>query len=108
MKCMPLVNMLAMCGKTAPVVVSICDCTSHMVEGGKKMLSLSWSTSVTKWMNLIHQEHLQTVSFLMEQQMSKKRVPYFVPNIHGPCPFMEENMFYLCFLVIWQKSIQFR
>ncbi len=35
-KRMPLVNMLAMCGKVAPVVVSICDCTSHMVEGRKK------------------------------------------------------------------------
>ncbi len=56
-------NMLAMCGKAASMVVSICDCTSHMVVGGKKMLSSSWSTSVTKWMNLIHQEHLQTVSF---------------------------------------------
>ncbi len=33
---MQLLNMLAMCGKAAPVVVSICDCTSHMVEGGKK------------------------------------------------------------------------
>ncbi len=32
-KQMPLVNMLAMCGKAAPVVVSICDCTSHMVDG---------------------------------------------------------------------------
>ncbi len=28
--------MLAMCEKAAPVVVSICDCTSHMVDGGKK------------------------------------------------------------------------
>ncbi len=35
-KQMPLVNMLAMCGMAAPVVVSICDCTSHMVDGGKK------------------------------------------------------------------------
>ncbi len=31
---MPLVKMLAMCGKAAPVVVSICECTGHMVGGG--------------------------------------------------------------------------
>ncbi len=67
-------NMLAICGKAAPVVVLICDCTSHIVEGKKKMLIFSWSTSVPKWMNLIHQEHLQTVSFLTERQTFKKRV----------------------------------
>ncbi len=35
-KQMPLMNMLVMCGKAAPVIVSIWDCTSHMVDGGKK------------------------------------------------------------------------
>ncbi len=35
-KQMPFVNMLVMCGKAATVVVSICDFTSHMVDGGKK------------------------------------------------------------------------
>ncbi len=60
-KWMPLVNMLAMCGKAAPVVVWICDCTSHMGDGGKKMPNSLWSTSVTKWMSLIQQEYLLTV-----------------------------------------------
>ncbi len=32
----PLMNMLAMCGMVAPLVVLNCDCTSHMVDGGKK------------------------------------------------------------------------
>ncbi len=35
-KQMPLLNMLVMCGGEAPVVVSICDCTDHMVAGKKK------------------------------------------------------------------------
>ncbi len=35
-KQMPLMNMLTMCGKAAPVVILICDCTSHMVDGGKR------------------------------------------------------------------------
>ncbi len=25
-----------MCGDKPPVVISICDCTDHMVDGGKK------------------------------------------------------------------------
>ena len=28
--------MLVMCGDKPPAVLSICDCTDHMVEGGKK------------------------------------------------------------------------
>ena len=35
-KKMPLINMLVMCGDKPPAVISICDCTGHMVEGGKK------------------------------------------------------------------------
>ncbi len=35
-KKMPLINMLVMCGDKPPAVISICDCTSHMVGGGKK------------------------------------------------------------------------
>ncbi len=33
---MPLLNMMVMCGDVNPVVVSICDCTNHMSEGGEK------------------------------------------------------------------------
>ncbi len=33
---MPLLNMMIMCGDVNPVVVSICNCTNHMSEGGKK------------------------------------------------------------------------
>ncbi len=33
---MPLLNMMVMCCDANPVVVSICDCTDHMSEGGKK------------------------------------------------------------------------
>ncbi len=28
--------MMVMCGDVNPIVVSICDCTDHMSEGGKK------------------------------------------------------------------------
>ncbi len=34
--CMPLLNVIVMCGNASPVVVSICDCTDHMSEGEKK------------------------------------------------------------------------
>ena len=34
--CMPLMNILAMSGKTPPNTVSIQDCSKHMAEGGKK------------------------------------------------------------------------
>ncbi len=34
--CMPLLDTMVMCGDTSPVVVSICDCTIHMFEDGKK------------------------------------------------------------------------
>ena len=32
----PLINCLAMCGNSPPVVVAIDDCSEHMVDGGKK------------------------------------------------------------------------
>ncbi len=32
----PLLNMLVMCGGESPVVVSVCDCMDHMVDGNKK------------------------------------------------------------------------
>ncbi len=32
--CMPLLNMMVMCGDVNPIVVSICDSTNHMSEGG--------------------------------------------------------------------------
>ncbi len=33
---MPLLNMLIMCGEETPMVVSVCECTDHMVDGNKK------------------------------------------------------------------------
>ncbi len=33
---MPLQHLIVMCGDADPVVMSICDCTNHMLEGGKK------------------------------------------------------------------------
>ncbi len=35
-KRMPWLNMLIMCGRDARVVVLLCDCTDHMVDGKKK------------------------------------------------------------------------
>ncbi len=35
-KRMPLLKMLVMCSGDAPVVVSVCDCTDHMVAGKKE------------------------------------------------------------------------
>ncbi len=33
---MPVLNMMVMCVDVNPVIVSICDCTDQMSEGGKK------------------------------------------------------------------------
>ena len=33
---MPLINVLAMCGDSPPIVVAVNDCTEHMATGGKK------------------------------------------------------------------------
>ncbi len=37
MKKMPLIDMLVMCGDKLPAVISICDCTDHVVDGGEKL-----------------------------------------------------------------------
>lgn len=34
-KCMPLLNMLALCREVPGVVISIFDCNNHMTKGGK-------------------------------------------------------------------------
>ncbi len=46
-KHVPLMNMLAVCGNVAPVVVSICDSKS-LVK--RKIQNSLWITSVRKWM----------------------------------------------------------
>ncbi len=35
-KRMPFLNILVLCGNAPPIVVSIVDCTSHMINGEKK------------------------------------------------------------------------
>ncbi len=71
-KQMPLVNMLEMFGKAAPVDVLIRDCTSHMKDGRKKMQNSLWSTLVKKWMSLIQKYYLKIV-FLWGNKCSKSR-----------------------------------
>ncbi len=39
-KHMPLLNIIAFCGDSSPMVVSILDCTNYMSNGGKKFIML--------------------------------------------------------------------
>lgn len=65
-------NMLVLYRGEAPVIQSICDCTDHKTDGKRKMLNILESFLKRRWKSGIHYIDLQTVSSLMEQQMSKK------------------------------------
>ena len=54
-KCMPHLNMLALCGVVPPILISIFDCSDHMSEGEKRMHSTTASyqgQSCQVWYNI--------------------------------------------------------
>ncbi len=46
-------NMLVMCGDKPPAVITICHCTNHMVDGGKKDAEFIMNSSKKRLMKLI-------------------------------------------------------
>ncbi len=84
---MPLVNMLAMCGKEAAVVVLICDCMGH-ISGRKKD---------TEFIMEYYSENLgvfegsQTNCFFFDG----------VACTTSPRAMFMENIYNIYFLVIW-------
>ncbi len=73
---MPL-NMMVMCGDINPAVVSICDCTNHMLEGGKKdaiCIADIFQENVNEF-----EADTQMSSFMTEKQMSRR--PANVSNL---------------------------
>ncbi len=76
-QCMPLINMMVIYGYANPVVVSICDCTNHMSEGGKQD-----ATYIA--MNSTPRVEKQMSSSLMEQKMFRRQAKFCVkPCFHG-------------------------
>ncbi len=78
-KKMLLINMLVMCGDKLPAVISICESTEHIVDNGKK--------DVKYIISLIPQK-FTLIPFLMELQLCRKLVRYFVPTFHKQYVFM--------------------
>ncbi len=107
-KKMPLINMLVMCGDKPPAVISICDCTGHMVEGGKKDAEFIMNFFKEK-VDEFDPSKVHTDSFfLMELQMCRKQGRYSVRTFHGPCVSMVVSMCYHCFSVICPGLVQSR
>ncbi len=89
---MPLINMVVLCGGEAPVVVSVCDCTDHMVDGKKKdaeFIGIFFKDKAEEW----DPSHHYTDCFsLMEQQMSKKMETFCAQITPYHYAFMVECM----------------
>ncbi len=71
-KQMPLMNMLVLCRGEAPVVVSVCDCTDHMIDRKKKDAKYRGKIFNVRWKSGTHHTVTQIVFSLMEQLTSKK------------------------------------
>ncbi len=88
----PLLNIMVMCGDVNPVVVSICDCTDHMSEGGKKD-----ATYIAKMfqerVNEFDPKGRQRCLFLTKQQMFRRQAKFCVKPFPGHSAFMVGSMF---------------
>ncbi len=60
-----LLNMLVMCGSNPPAVITILDCTGHMMDGGEKDAVFIMFFFKSKVDELIQERHLLTLSSLM-------------------------------------------
>ncbi len=79
-KKMPLINVLVMCGNKLPAVISTCDCTSHMEEGGKKDAEFIMHFFKEK----VDEFDPSLILFpLMELPMCRKLGRYFVCTFHN-------------------------
>ncbi len=99
-KCMPLLNLLALCGEEPPVLISIFDCSDHMSEGGKRMHCTLSSCSRTKLLRLIQLLHAIRHSFLLVQAMFKKLEKSSVKHTLWLFVSMKASMCSLYFSVI--------
>lgn len=57
------INKLVMYGDKLPGAISICDCTGHMVDGGKKDAEYIINFSKKRLMSLIHQKSTMILLF---------------------------------------------
>ncbi len=105
MKKMPLFIMLVMCGDKLPAVIFICDCTNHMVGGGKndaEFIMIFFKAKVDEF----DPTKLYTDTFsLTEPQIGRKQGRYYVPIFHKQCAFMVGSMYCCCFSVIFQVLV---
>ncbi len=67
----------------APAVISICDCTDHMVDGGKKDAKIIINYSKQRLTNLIPQRYKLVHFSLTDPPMYRKQGRYCVLIFHG-------------------------
>ncbi len=99
---MLLINILVICDDKPPTVISICDCTDYMVDGGKKMLSKSWIFLNQRLMNLIQQKYTLILFLWWSCQCAESRV-------NTVCPLSTSNMLSwwgACTVTVIQWSIK--
>ncbi len=89
---MPLLNMMVMCGDVNLVVVSICDCTDHMSEGGKKDATYNAEMFHEKVNEFDPKGRHTDVFILMGQQMFTRQTKFCVKPFPGHTPFMVGSM----------------
>lgn len=107
-KKMPLINMLVMSGDKPPAVISICDCTGHMEEGGKKDAEFIMNFFKSKVDEFDPSKVYTDSFFLTELQMCRKQGRYFVRTFHEQCVSMVASMCCHCFSVIFPGLVQLR
>ena len=72
----PLINCLAMCGNSPPVVVASDDCSEHMVDGGEKDASYIAHLFGEKLRSTTQGRFSPTYSSLMERVMCRRVVRF--------------------------------
>ncbi len=89
---MPLLNMMVMCGDVNPIVVSICNCTDHMPEGGKKDAAYIAEMFKEKLNEFDPKGRHTNVFSFMEQQMFRRQAKFCVELFPGHTAFIVGSM----------------
>ncbi len=103
-KKMPLNYMLVMCSDKQPVI-SICDCTNHMVDGGKKDAEFIMNVFKTK-IEKFEITKVYTDSFFIDKSANMKKAGQIL-CAHFPWAmcFHGESMYCHYFSVIFQGLV---
>lgn len=83
---------MVMCGHFIPVVVSICDCTNHMLEGGKDNTTYIAEMFQEKINELDPDSKTQMASSSMELPTCKRQEKFCKKPFMGHTAFMTRSM----------------